>query len=57
MTHEPEGYEVGFNEAMNEWYVVHRQWKGGVLHRNILAESYESEENATEAAARMGADE
>ena len=55
MTREPEGFEVGFNEAMGDWYVMHRQWKGDVLHRNILAERYESEEEASNAAAAMQA--
>lgn len=50
MASEPEGFEVGFNEAMNEWYVVHRRMKGNVLHRDILIDRYESEEVAQKAA-------
>ncbi len=53
MTHEPEGYEVSFNETMGDWFVVHRQLKGDVLHRNILAERYDSEEEAEKAADAM----
>ena len=51
MTDETEGYEVDFSEAMGNWYIVHRQMKGNVLHRNILAERYESEKEAREAVA------
>lgn len=57
MTDEAAGYEVDFSEAMGDWYIVHRQMKGNVLHRNILAERYESEQEASEAVAAMQAGE
>ena len=53
MAREPEGYEVGFGEGMGDWYIVHRELKGDVLHRNILADRYESEEEANKAVAAM----
>jgi hypothetical protein len=53
MTHETEGYEVAFNETMGHWYIVHRQMQGGVLHRNILSDHYESKDAAQEAADEM----
>jgi len=46
---EPEKYEFCFSEEIGDWYVVHHQWKNGVLHRNILAERYESEREAMSA--------
>jgi len=46
---EKEGFVVSCNEAQDEWYIVHRQMKGSVLHREILAERYPTEEDATEA--------
>lgn len=57
MTDEPEGYEVDFSEATGDWYIVHRQMKGNVLHRNILAERYESEKEANQAVAALQAGE
>ena len=57
MTHEPEGYEVSLSEAMGDWYIVHRQMKGNVLHRSILVKHYESEAEANEAVAAMQAGE
>ena len=48
-----EGYEAYRNEALGHWYIVHRQWKGNVFHRNILPDNYESEAAAEEAATAM----
>jgi uncharacterized membrane protein YkoI len=55
MANEPEKYEVGFSETTDDWHVVHNQLKGNVLHRTILAERYQSEEEASDAAAAMRA--
>lgn len=55
MEREAEGYEVGFSDATGDWYVVHRQWKGSVLHHNILADRYDTEDAANEAAAALQA--
>lgn len=53
MDREPEGYEVTQSDAMGHWFITHRQWKGDVLHRNILPEEYASEDEANEAVAAM----
>lgn len=45
---EQEGFEVVQNEELGHWYIVHRQMKGCVLHRNILPDQYETEEAAEE---------
>jgi hypothetical protein len=42
---------------MGHWYITHTQWKGDVLHRNILSEEYGSEEEANAAVAAMQRDE
>ena len=47
------GFVVSCNEAQDEWYIVRREWKGEVLHRNILADRYGTEEEATEAMISM----
>lgn len=51
----PEGFEVSFDEAMNDWFIVHSHMKGSVLHREILADRFESEEDANNAADEMRA--
>lgn len=53
MTTEAEGYEICRNETMGHWFIVHRQTKGSVFHRTILAETYESEASAKEAVKAM----
>lgn len=44
-----EGYVVSCNEDQDEWYVINRRMKGNVLHREILAPRYSTEEDAREA--------
>lgn len=43
--------EVAQNVAQGHWYLVQKTMKGSVLHRNILAYTYDSKEEAEEAAA------
>lgn len=46
---EKEGYVVSCNEDQDEWYVINRRMNGNVLHREILAPRYRTEEDAREA--------
>lgn len=48
-----EGYVVSCNEQQDEWYVIRRKMKGGVMHKEGLAPSYRTEEDATEAMIRL----
>jgi hypothetical protein len=53
MPEESEGYEVSFAEIMGDWIITHKEWKGSVLHRTILADRYGTEEAANKAIETM----
>lgn len=53
MTNDQPDYEIAFHESQGDWLIIHRQLKGSVVHRTILAERYASEEDASDAAEKL----
>lgn len=53
MDDDKEGYVVSCNEAQDDWYIIRRQMKGDVMHREILEGRYATAEDATDAMAAM----
>ena len=49
MADERPGFSISCNAEQDQWYVIHKQMKGNVLHTEILAPRYQTEEDAREA--------